>query len=221
MIKGMRIIIPLVVFSLAFSSCAGGAQASPAPSYDSGEAILNGRSSENDDRMVTYSASLEITVKDPDKTREMILEYVKIYNGFIVRESDNFITSRIPSKNMDNFLNSSKTLGKIENETKTGTDITDQYRDNILRLESLKNVRERYLALLDRADSVNDILSIEKELERVNVEIERLEGKVNQAELSVSYSSITVRFREKAKPGPVGWIFYGLYRGLKWLFVWN
>ncbi len=22
-------------------------------------------------------------------------------------------------------------------------------------------------------------------------------------------------------PGPVGWVFYGLYRGIAWLFVWN
>jgi hypothetical protein len=68
---------------------------------------------------------------------------------------------------------------------------------------------------------VNDILSIEKELERINTEIEILEGRIKYAELSVTYSSITVRFKEKAKPGPLGWIFYGFYRGIKWLFVWN
>jgi hypothetical protein len=68
---------------------------------------------------------------------------------------------------------------------------------------------------------VSDILSIEKELERINTEIEILEGRIKYAELSVTYSNITVRFREKAAPGPLGWIFYGVYRGIKWLFVWN
>ncbi|MDR1024131.1 MAG: DUF4349 domain-containing protein, partial [Treponema sp.] len=68
---------------------------------------------------------------------------------------------------------------------------------------------------------VSDILSIEKELERINTEIELLEGRIKYAELSVEYSDITVRFREKAKPGPFGWIFYGFYRGIRWLFVWN
>ena len=176
-----------------------------------------------DNRMITYSASLDLSVENTNETRKKLVEYVKDNNGFIVMETDNSVTSRIPTENMDNFISNSKTLGKIENESKTGVDITDQYRDNVLRLEGLKNVRNRYLALLEKANSVNDILSIEKELERINIEIERLEGKVKYAELSVSYSNITVRFKEKSKvkPGPLGWVFYGLYSGVKWLFVWD
>jgi hypothetical protein len=121
---------------------------------------------------------------------------------------------------METFLAGARTLGQIELETKTGTDITDEYRDNVIRLDSLRTVRNRYSALLERANSVNDILSIEKELERINTQIELLEGRIKRAELSVEYSSITVGFREKVRPGIVGWIFYGLYRGIVWLFVW-
>jgi len=122
---------------------------------------------------------------------------------------------------MEKFLTNARTLGKIESETKTGTDITEQYRDNVIRLESLKNVHDRYLALLAKANTISDILNIEKELERVNTEIEIMEGKIKYAESSVALSNITVRFRERAKPGPIGWIFYGLYRGMKWLIIWK
>jgi hypothetical protein len=214
----------ILIFSSILFSCASN-EAAPkgsvsAPAYEFGEALQRSRS-ENDDRMITYSISLELSVKNTGETRESLLEQVKNNNGFIVRETENYITTRIPTENVENFINNAKTLGEIENETKTGTDITDQYRDNVIRLENLKRVRDRYLALLEKANAVNDILSIEKELERVNTEIEILEGRIKYAELSVTYSNITVRFREKAKPGPVGWIFYGLYRGVKWLFVWN
>jgi len=174
-----------------------------------------------DNRMIAYSASLELSVRDPEETRRILIEQVRSNNGFIVRQTENSITTRIPSDNMDDFINYAKKLGTIERETKTGTDITDQYRDDVLRLNSLKNVRNRYLILLERADTVSDILSIERELERVNWEIERLEGRIKYAELSVAYSNITVRFNEKVKPGPLGWVFYGLYRGIRWLFVWN
>jgi len=218
--KNIKIAGMFTILSFFISACSGSPQKmAPENAYEPGEASFDRRASENDERMVAYSASLELSVKDTDKTREMLLEYVKNYNGFIVKETENYITSRIPSENMNNFISNSKTLGKTENETKTGIDITDQYRDNMLRLESLKTVRDRYLALLEKAISVNDILSIEKELERVNIELESLEGKIKHAELSVSYSNVTVRFKEKAKPGPIGWIFYGIYRGIKWLFV--
>jgi hypothetical protein len=163
---------------------------------------------------------LRLFVKNPEETRRILAEQVKNNNGYIVRETEGFITTRIPSENMETFLSGARTLGKIEFESKTGTDITDQYRDNVIRLDSLKTVRNRYSALLEKANTISEILSIEKELERINTQIELLEGKIKYAELSAEYSDITVGFREKVKPGIVGWIFYGLYRGIVWLFVW-
>ena len=202
------------------SSCASGAPAR----YSMDSAVARESVELSDDfssaRMITYSVTLELSVKNTENTKNALLDMVKTNNGFIVRETDFAVTTRIPSANMDAFVNHAKTLGSIENEYKTGTDITDQYRDNVIRLENLKNVRTRYLELLNKANAVSDILMIEKELERVNTEIEIYEGRIKYAELSVSYSNITVRFREKTKPGPVGWIFYGLFRGIKWLFVW-
>jgi hypothetical protein len=218
MIENIRkyLILP-VLFCTLFSCASKDASVS---SNDYSE-IFQRSSGETDARMITYSVSLELSVKNTVETREILLEQIKNYNGFIVRETENYITTRIPAENMENFINNAKTLGKIEKESKTGTDITDQYRDNVIRLENLKTVRDRYLALLEKADSVIDILNIEKELERVNTEIELLEGRIKYAEQSVTYSNITVRFREKAKPGPIGWIFYGLYHGIKWLIIWN
>ncbi|MDR0474772.1 MAG: DUF4349 domain-containing protein [Treponema sp.] len=223
-VKNLQKIFFFTILSFIMLSCGSAPSAhndvKAEASYASGE-ILERSRNENHDRMVTYSASLELSVKNTGVTREILLDQVKNNNGFIVRETENYIATRIPAENMENFINVARTLGKIENETKTGTDITDQYRDNVIRLENIKNIRDRYLALLEKANTVSDILGIEKELERINIEIDLLEGKIKYAESSVAYSSITIRFREKAKPGPIGWVFYGLYHGIKWLFVWN
>jgi len=209
-------------------SCAAAPVSAPSASYEAAagyasDSVSASRSSEvsADNRMITYTASLAISVKDTDETRVKLTEQIKTLNGFIVRETENLITARIPAANMDNYINFAKTLGNVENETRTGTDITDQYQDTVLRLDGLKNVRNRYVALLEQANTVSDILSIEKELERINLEIERLEGRIQQAEHNVAYSNITVRFGERVRPGPVGWVFFGLYHGIKWLFVWN
>jgi hypothetical protein len=224
MLKYTRKLCIFGVFLFVLFSCSSSPNASyskaSADYEDSG--VSNRAAKETDDsRMVTYSVSLRLSVKNTDETRKILVEQVNSNNGFIVRESDDYITSRIPVAHMEAFLTNARTLGKIDNATKTGTDITDQYRDNVVRLDNLKNVRNKYLALLEKANAVSDILSIERELERVNTEIEILEGRIKYAELSVAYSNITVTFRERAKPGPLGWIFYGLYRGLKWLIVWN
>ncbi|MDR0331145.1 MAG: DUF4349 domain-containing protein [Chitinispirillales bacterium] len=225
-----RAVRPIVIFATlslsvslpaALSSCAS-SKSEMAPSYGmarSNEYSPRG-SEETGGRMVAYSMSLSLIVKHEEETSKILHQSVKSCNGFIVQESKNYITARIPQDNADRFINTSKALGKTAHESKTGTDITDQYNDNVIRLDNLKTVRDRYLALLEKADSVGEILNIEKELERIVLEIERLEGRVKSAEKSVAYSIVSVGFREKTKPGPVGWVFYGLYHGVKWLFVW-
>jgi len=226
----------LLILSLLLASCASSASSAPraesAYGYTQTETVERSRASfdgapsggpsqEAESRMITYSVSLELSVTDTEDTRRLITEQVKTFDGYITRDSNNAITMRIPSEKMDDFLIEARKLGKVENESKTGVDITEQYRDNVIRLESLKSVRERYLLLLGRANSVSDILSIEKELERVNSQIELMEGRIKNAETSVAYSNISIRFYVKAKPGPIGWVFVGLYRGIRWLFVWE
>jgi hypothetical protein len=223
--KKITLLIALVLLAVStvLLSCSGSPKAAYSEAPESDDPSVLSRSSEetSDVRMVTYTVSLRLDVKDIEETRKLLVAQVNNHNGYIVLETENTITTRIPNTHMENFLTEARTLGKIDYENKTGRDITDQYRDNVLRLDSLKSGRNRYLALLDKANNVNDILTVEKELERINTQIEVLEGKIKYAELSVAYSNITVVFREKAKPGPIGWIFYGLFRGIKWLFVWN
>ena len=227
MTKPAIIIGVSLILLFILSSCAGGAQAVNSAPEMSDESLRRtsrergGGESENDSRMITYTVNMQISVNNVDETRKILTEQIENLDGFITRESDNQITSRIPVEYMDEFLNITRTLGKVESESKTGVDITDQYRDNVIRLENLRNIRSRYLEILKIAETVSDILTIEKELERVNTEIEIMEGRIQYAQMSVAYSNITVRFNEKVKPGPVGWIFYGLYVGLKWLFVLN
>lgn len=173
-------------------------------------------------RMVAYSASLTLLVKDLDVARKTITEEVKNYNGFTATESTNYIRARIPAQNLDAFCAKIKTLGTVQDEQKSGNDITDQYRDDVIRLESLKAVRDRYTALLAKAKDVTEMLGVERELERINSSIEMLEGRKKYAESSVTYSNVSISLNDKeTKPGPLGWVFYGMYRAVKWLFVWD
>ncbi|MDR1627138.1 MAG: DUF4349 domain-containing protein [Spirochaetia bacterium] len=222
----VRLAVLCSVFVLAVSCASspefmgGGEAEAPAPARY--YAPAGGESpAVEEGRMVAYSVSLALDVDDAGATRKALAEQTKIHEGFITRETANHVQARIPAKNMDAFLGGARRLGKVERETKTGTDITDKYRDDMLRLESLKNIRNRYQALLEKADTVNDMLGIEKELERVNTQIEVLEGRQKYAQQSVSFADISVSFEKQPKPGPIGWIFYGLYQGIKWLFVWE
>ena len=173
-------------------------------------------------RMVAYAVSFELLVKDLDVSRKIITEEVKNFRGFITTESKTYVSARVPAENLDSFCTRMRTLGKVKTENKTGSDITDKYRDDVMRLNSLKTVRDRYTKLLEKAKDVKEMLEVEKELERINSSIEMLEGRKKYAEASVTYSNISISLNDKeVKPGPLGWVFYGIYSGIKWLFIWE
>jgi hypothetical protein len=68
---------------------------------------------------------------------------------------------------------------------------------------------------------VSEAALVERELERVTGQLEQLKGQLQALEQRVQYAALSVEFSRDMKPGPVGWIFYGLFSGVKWLFVWD
>jgi hypothetical protein len=59
------------------------------------------------------------------------------------------------------------------------------------------------LSVLDKADTVEDILRVEKELERVRGELESLTGEFRYLRDQVDYSTIQVYLRETPTASPV------------------
>ena len=40
-------------------------------------------------------------------------------------------------------------------------------------------------------------------------------------ENQTTFAAIHLAVDENVTPGPLGWVFYGLFLGVKWLFVWD
>jgi hypothetical protein len=208
-----RVLLPALLCALLSCAAGGSVSRSAEPSaVSAAEAPA--------DRMVVYTALLKLNVKNLEESKKIITAEIKNFKGFITQESLSYIAARIPAESLDAFCAQVKKTGKVEDEAKTGVDITDQYRDDLLRLNSLKAVRDRYTALMNKAANVAEMLSIEKELERINSQIELLEGRKKYAEERTAYAAVTISISETRR-GPLGWFFYGLYRGIRWLFVWD
>jgi hypothetical protein len=172
-------------------------------------------------RKVTYRASVTLEAHDIQGVQKTIHELVLGMGGFITTSSSNYLLLRIPAGELEKFIDTLGELAKIIHQEISGQDITDYYSDLELQEESLTRLRERYLAILERAEDVEDLLRIEKELERVNREIEGIRGSLIMANQQLAFSTVTITFEEPSSPGPLGWIFVGLFEGVKWLFVWD
>jgi|GEM_PF-4472486 hypothetical protein len=104
-----------------------------------------------------------------------------------------YIIIKIPFQNFSSFQDELILLFDSIDISRTNVeDITEEYIDVETRLKTKKEVRERFLNLLNKANNVSEILEIEKALKEINEEIEVVEGKYNFLKHRISYSTIEI-----------------------------
>jgi hypothetical protein len=120
------------------------------------------------------------------------------------RTTRNAIVVRVPAERFEEALGEIEKLGPVPEREIVAQDVTEEYTDLKLRLANARKLRDKLTALLDRAENIQDILAIEKELSRVTGEIERLEGRLNKLKHQVAFSKISVAFA-RYENAPAGW----------------
>lgn len=177
------------------------------------------RPQQEDDRKILYDADLTLTVETPDSTSSYIQAIAKRYGGYVNETGTYRSIIRVESQLLDAAIDDISQLGRLDRKSIRGQDVTETYLDYQIRLDNAQQARVRYLDLLDQAATVDEILKVEKELERLNETIDLLKGKMNRIDHLDNYATITINLRERQKPGILGYIGIGLYRGVRWLFV--
>jgi len=71
-------------------------------------------------------------------------------------------------------------------------DVTEEMLDLDIRLKNMQEMRDRLVALLDRAANVEELLAVEQELQRVTAELELIKGRIKYLSHAVSYCTLTV-----------------------------
>ena len=143
-------------------------------------------------RLVVYSAAIQMVVARIAETLDGIAAVAGGLGGYVQSLEANVITVKVPAGRFDEAVNAVAKLGEVTGRAMKSADVTDTVRDYRIRLSNAENVRERLVKLLDKCDTVEDALKVEKELARVTEEIELLKGRLQQMEHSLAFSTITV-----------------------------
>lgn len=210
----------LIILTLSIiTSCSIEKSAATGWSYNNSTPKNDLSSYKNEERKILLSASMDMTVESPDTTHEQIRDVAKKYKGYISESSTNHATIRVLSEHFDAALDELTTFGQVESKQLRGQDVTDEYIDYEIRLENAIKARDRYLVLLEKAQDIEEAIKVEKELERLNGTIDMLKGKLERFDHLEQYSTISVHFEKKKKPGLLSYIGMGIYYPVKWLFV--
>jgi hypothetical protein len=104
------------------------------------------------------------------------------------------LTIRVPQERFNDALRQIRDIADIEvlSSSVEGQDVTDQFVDLEARLKAKVAEEQRYMALLARAESIEDILRIDQVLAQVRTQIEQLTGQLNSIKARTTFSTITV-----------------------------
>lgn len=112
------------------------------------------------------------------------------------------ITLRIPSEKFQTALSELRALGKVSAEEQSGQDVSQEFVDLEARLRHAKVQETFYMKLMDRAESVSDLIQIQSQLSQVQLQIEELTGRLEFLKNQTTLSTVTVRiFEPGVEPG--------------------
>ncbi|MES2656559.1 MAG: DUF4349 domain-containing protein [Bacteroidota bacterium] len=215
----MRSLILLIAFSI-FIACGPSREMRYRPAAKLGTYKEKGDDKNvADKRVIIYNAYVSLKVKNSDSANAALKAIAEKNGGYAMSLGDERAEIRVKAELLNEALLALQTVGKVTSKTVSGRDVTDEFYDTQIRLDNAKKARQRYLELLQKAENVETTLKVEKELERLNGEIDSFEGQINRLEHLSTYSTLTIRLKEKEKLGILGYVFVGAYKGIAWLFV--
>ncbi len=140
---------------------------------------------------------------DISVTRQTIHAAVDEYDAYVSSDreqqrSDRVTASiviRVPAEHFDRFLASSTLgVGEFDSKEVNVRDVTEEFVDAGARLKTKRELETRYISLLDRANSVSEIVEVESQLGQVRAEIESIEGRLQYLRDRVQFSTLTLSF---------------------------
>lgn len=132
------------------------------------------------------------------------IEYKDAYHGnyYSSRKRNANITARIPADKLDEFTGKVAEIGNITYESESVEDVTLQYVDLSSHKKMLLTEQERLMELLENADTMEDIITLESRLSEVRYQIESMESQLRTFDNQVDYSTVHIYIEEVERYTP-------------------
>ena len=154
---------------------------------------------ESDQRLIIQNASIELETENFREVESALRQLAPSVNGFI--ESDMLsthgrprytIVMRVPAASFEEVLAQVASLAYVRFSNQWAQDVTDQFFDMAASYRIRRLEEERILALIEQAQTVQELLALEQRLSNTRLSIEIYLSQLNHMAGQVAYSTITV-----------------------------
>ncbi len=182
-------------------------------------------------------ADIKAEVTNVSESTERVKEVAKRHDGQVQSSSvyagsqnrySGTVTIRVPAERFDDALADIVAIGRVLSSSVTADDVTEEYVDLVAQRDSLSNQLAQYNRLLAKGQNVSEILDVQKEIERVQVQLDRIVGRMKYLDSRTSFSTITISLSEPAQveapggysvPAVISDGIAGFVDTLVWLFI--
>jgi Domain of unknown function (DUF4349) len=161
-------------------------------------------------RSIIYTGSMTVTVRDVAKGADSAGAVAVTAGGNVGADSRTLdgdqseaqLTLRIPSDQFQSTLDKLAKLGTEVTRSISTQDVTNDLIDIDARLTTQRASVERVRALLSKANTIGDVVSIESELTKREADLDSLEQRQTSLAGQVALSTITLSLRAVGAPVP-------------------
>ena len=168
-----------------------------------------------DNRKLITTVSLEVETEEYDVLIPTLEEKIAQAGGYIESRNDynsgyygndglrsSYMSIRIPSDQLDQFLKTVESQSNITYRNLYVQDVTLQYVDMESHKKMLLTEQDSLMKLLETAETVEDIITIESRLSEVRYQIESLESQLRTYDNLIEYSTVSINITEVERYTP-------------------
>ncbi len=155
-------------------------------------------------RMIIYTTSLTMLVTNMHAAIQELGDLAIHHGGFGAgveqhlndEQPSAIVKLRVPSDKHQEMMNRLRAHGvDVVDEKTDSSDVTEEYDDLQNQIRSLESTYERYLSLMERTQTVEEILTLQQRIDEVKLQIDRAKGRANFLGQLSALATITVTLR--------------------------
>lgn len=187
------------------NSLPSGKMVPPLDSVTYRENALSQNSPQTDKRVIK-NGNLSLKIDNADEASKKINEIAEgnggeVFSSNFYQSADNVkngtVTVKVPVVNFERAYGEIKKVATVViQESTSGQDVTEQYVDLKAQLANAQAEEQTFVRILDRAEKIDDVLAVTRELSRVRGTIEQFQGKITFLESQTDMATISVNLTE-------------------------
>ena len=177
----------------------------PAPTVIQPKPDYNDTAISIPDRMIVRSGQMSIVVEDVATAIDRITELADNIQGYVVssnswRDGERLrgtIAVRVPASEFTNIMTKITNIAvEVTSQTTSSQDVTEEYVDLTAKLNNLEATEQQLLKIMEKAEKVEDILVVQRELTNTRQQIEQTKGRMQYLEQTSATSLIEVNLEQ-------------------------